>query len=214
MTRTIIGIVGGPCTGKTTLTQFLNNTLKDLGVQVALADEFASRDIVKNGVPDFTYAPFEQFRFALQQRRLEDECLRDASLVIAESPGFVAFLYAKLEKRAKKIPRAHLFLDDLETLFAEARHRYHRIYLLNREAGFEDNGVRFHSEAESLAFDWLLRESLEKHQVNFTFLHGTVLARAQHILQDLVGDGIIAQSVLDHFKAKVKDPLTGDKIAV
>lgn len=207
MKKTIIGIVGGPCTGKTTLSRFLHTTLQDFGVNIELADEFASRDIVKNGIPDCTYAPFEQFRFALQQRRLEDSCLRQADLVVSESPGFVAYLYARLEKNAAPIPRAELFMEDLETLFTEARYRYNRIYMLNRESGFEKNGIRFHSEDESLTFDTLLRESLERHEVTYTFLHGTVLNRARHILQDLVGDGVVSEAVLDRFKAQAKDPL-------
>lgn len=207
MKKTIIGIVGGPCTGKTTLTRFLYSTLHDYGVNVQLADEFASRDIVKNGFPDRTYAPFEQFRFALQQRRLEDTCLREADLVVSESPSFVSYLYASLEKNCVPLPRAHLFMDDLETLFTEARYRYNHIYRLNRESGFEGNGVRFHSEEESVMFDNLLVETLHNHDLPHSFLCGTVLSRATHIMEDLTRDGVISQAVLEKFKTQARDPL-------
>lgn len=181
----LVGFLGGPCTGKTTLATAVFNALTEQGQNIAWASEFVTDDIQLNGPPHLDYYIYEQYRFLFHQSRREENALKEAPLVLTDSPLLIGYAYTLLEKEKAVKGRQKHFIREVEALFARDKHRYEQLYLLQREAGFEDNGIRFHSEEESVAFDAFLKNMLLEHKIPFKEVSGDVPTRTEFVLNDL-----------------------------
>lgn len=182
----LVGFLGGPSTGKTTLATAVYNALTEQGHDAAWASEFVTDDIQENGPPELDYYIYEQYRFLFHQSRREENAKLQADIVITDSPLLIGYAYTLQKKDEATRGRQKNFIKELAALFDEDKNRYSHLYLLNREAAFEDNGVRFHSPEESVAFDELLREMLVKNNIPFTELKGDVDTRTRLVLADIL----------------------------
>lgn len=182
----IIGFLGGPSTGKTTLATSVFNALSEKGINPGWASEFVTDDVQENGAPDLDYYIYEQYRFLFHQSRREEEARKSSDIVITDSPLLIGYAYTLQKKEYATLGRQKNFINELAGLFAQDGKRYHHLYLLKREANFEDNGIRFHTQEESVAFDALLEEMLTKSNIPFTSLQGDVQTRTDAVLRDIL----------------------------
>lgn len=182
----LVGFLGGPSTGKTTLATAVFNALTEQGYEAAWASEFVTDDVQVNGPPDLDYYIYEQYRFLFHQTRREEVALKQADIVVTDSPLLIGYAYTLQHKLDATHGRQPAFVQELEKLFTEDKNRYQHLYLLNRESTFEDNGVRFHTPEESIAFDGLLRNMLTKSNIPFKELNGDVPTRTNTVLADIL----------------------------
>lgn len=177
--------MGGPCTGKTTITRFVHSELARKGMPTALAMEFVTDDIKRHGPPDLDNQVFEQIRYYMNQCWEEQRAMEEGDIVLTDSPTFFSYIYALFARTNARSERHVLALADLERCFKQDAHRYDRIYLLRREFPYEENGVRFHTLEQAMAVDRLIEKLLTDHGVPFTWLEGTVAERGQKVLADI-----------------------------
>lgn len=182
----IVGFLGGPSTGKTTLATSVFNALAEKGLNPGWASEFVTDDVQDNGPPDLDYYIYEQYRFLFHQSRREEAALKKNDIVITDSPLLIGYAYTLQKKEQATLGRQKNFIKELTDLFAEDGKRYQHLYLLKRETSFEDNGIRFHSPEESVAFDTLLKDLLTQSNTPFTPLKGDVQARTDAVLRDIL----------------------------
>lgn len=183
--KTLIGFMGGPCTGKTTLAKALVKLLKFHGVKAGWSREFVTEDIKVHGPPPREYTIYEQYRFFFNQLRFEEEILEKSQVLVTDSPIMMGCMYPLMELDVSTAGRQQAFADEFIELFKEFSKRYHRIYFLGRDFPFEDNGIRFHSEQESIAVDEKIKNMLRAFGVPYKELHGTVEERLEQVLMDL-----------------------------
>ncbi len=183
--KILVGFMGGPCTGKTTITRFVQSELSTSGAPTATAMEFVTEDIKRHGPPDLDNQVFEQVRYYMNQCWEEERAMTSADVVLTDSPTFFSYIYALFAKKNARSERHTLALKDLETCFKRDTHRYDKIYLLRREFPYEENGVRFHSLEQAMAVDRLIEQLLTEHGVPFTWLEGTVAERGHKVVSDI-----------------------------
>lgn len=181
----LIGFLGGPCTGKTTLAQGVYDALRGAGIETAWATEFAGEDIERHGPPDAAFSIYEQFRFSLLQRRKEEVALASSDVVVTDAPLLLGYAYPLLDRDESLSGRQQQMLPDLACLFAEDATRYDILYLLKRETTYEDNGVRYHTFEQAINFDTMLHQMLDDAGVKYKLLGGTVPQRVAQVLKDL-----------------------------
>lgn len=181
----LIGFIGGPSTGKTTLAAAVYNDLQEQGSFSSWASEFVSDDIQRIGPPNLDYYIYEQFRYLFHQQRREEAALRKSDIILTDSPLLIGYAYTIQQQKTAVSGRQSQFVDELYTLFSEDAQRYDNLYLLKREANFEDNGIRFHTQAQSQEFDALLKELLAKNNVAYTEISGSVEERKATVMKDI-----------------------------
>ena len=191
----LVGFLGGPCTGKTTLAQSVSCELADKGINTEWATEFVSEDIQRIGPPVGDYFIYEQFHFAFYQTRKEEEAMKRAEIVVTDAPLLLGYSYPLLEKDIAVCGRQQTFIQDLEGLFVEDAKRYDKLYLLRRESEYEDNNIRFHTYEQAVEFDKLLRNKLDSLGVEYIELGGSVMERTWQVMEDLGYGYLLKQAV-------------------
>ncbi len=181
----LIGLLGGPCTGKTTLAEAVHMALTNAGVSSSWADEFVSEDIKQIGAPDPELIVYEQYRFLFQQRRREEQSLANSDIVVTDAPSLLGYAYPLLRCSPTKGERQEKFLPEFTRLFNEDVNRYDHLYLLKREINYEENGIRFHTYEQAVAFDNMLINMLNDAGANYTIIGGSVEERVSKVLGDL-----------------------------
>ena len=181
----LVGFLGGPCTGKTTLAHHVYQALTGLDVKTSWANEFVSEDIERIGPPDAAYSIYEQFRFSLMQRCKEERALRTSEVVVTDAPLLLGYAYPLLDKNFSIGGRQQQMIADLKMLFEQDAHRYDMLYLLKRETSYEDNGIRYHTYDQALTFDKMLADMLDDLGVRYKLLGGKPDERAKKVLLDL-----------------------------
>ena len=181
----IIGFLGGPSTGKTTLAQSVLKVLTLQGKNAAWANEFVSEDVARIGAPTPEFYIYEQYRYVLMQYRRERKLAATHDFVLTDAPLLLGYAYALQNTPNPYCARQQKLREDFVTLFHQDAHNYDHLYLLNRETTFENNGIRFHSEEQSLAYDALLKSMLDDAGVTYTFISGTVEERTHKVLADI-----------------------------
>ena len=181
----LIGFLGGPCTGKTTICTTLLETMEQQGLNAGWTKEFVSDDIPVNGVPSFDFLVYEQFRFNFMQRRRELDLMAKHDIVITDAPLLLGYAYALQNDPSQYCARQQRLMGDLITLFKEDAKNYDQLYFLDREFAYEDNGIRFHTEEQAVDFDQHLKNLLAEHGVKYTMLSGTVAERVSKVMKGL-----------------------------
>ncbi|MBA43667.1 MAG: hypothetical protein CMF62_06660 [Magnetococcales bacterium] len=181
----LIGFLGGPCTGKTTICTALHDNLQQQGHNAGWCREFVTDDIPVNGIPSQEHLVYEQFRFNFMQRRRELEMMSKHDVVVTDAPLLLGYAYAMQKCASEYCERQQLLFKDLQTLFKEDAKNYDHLYFLSREFPYEDNGIRFHTEAQAIDFDAHLKGLLSEYGVSYTFLEGSVEDRVDRVISDI-----------------------------
>ncbi len=103
MIEMLIGIGGATLSGKTTVSQRLNERLSDMGFSSVVIPEFAREVAKKMGykkVDDIRRNPLDYFRFELEvlkmKVKMESDLIRSYDFVICDSTVAEVYLYSKL----------------------------------------------------------------------------------------------------------------------
>lgn len=183
----LVGFVGGPCTGKTTLANFVSEELRQRGFRVGTSREFVTEDVKRNGPPSADNLAFEHIRFYMNQCLEEQRACEGRQVVVTDCPTFLTYIYAEYGFGNSECPRDQLALADLREAFMRDVRRYKCLYLLRREFPYEDNGVRFHTLNQAMAVDSLIERLLNEAGADYAWLEGTVAERAARVVGDVHG---------------------------
>ena len=157
----VIGFVGAPSTGKTTLARAVANEAGLRGLSVEFVAEYARTYIQRFGAVS---SVFDQLLiFDAQARREDDAIGAGADLVVAETPTFVGYAYG-LVKMAGRCPAVPREAEALEVLHRWIRRRvaaYDLVYYLPVELPLQRDGTRREDERARLDLDAKLRATLD-----------------------------------------------------
>ncbi len=175
----VIGFVGAPSTGKTTLARATANAAGLRGLSVEFVAEYARNDLQRFGsIED----PWEQLLIFDTQARREDDAIRTgADIVIAETPTFTGYAYGLLvlDGGAKDRKVMHV----LHRWMTERLPLYSRVYYIPPEIGMQRDGVRQGTEAVRLRLGRMLRATLDLWVPTYTIVEGTMEDRMDTVLE-------------------------------
>lgn len=181
----LVGFIGGPCTGKTTVSKKAYEQLQQANDSCVWVKEYAGTDIRRHGPPHSEYFLFEQLRYHLGQIWFEEEAMGTADIVLTDTPVLFQYIYGLLGSQAVECERQKIVMEDLRHSFERNAKRYDILYLMKREFPYELDGVRFHTEEEAKQVDILIETLLIEYNVPFKWLTGTVQERVDQVLADL-----------------------------
>lgn len=189
----IIGFVGAPSTGKTTLARAVANAAGLRGLSVEFVAEYARNYLQRFGSID---EQWEQLLIFDTQARREDDAIRaGADLVIAETPAFTGYAYGSIgayspsaafaygSKRATDGAKCRKVMHTLHRWMTERLPLYSQIYYIPPEIGMQMDGVRQESEAMRLRLDRVLRATLDLWVPTYITVKGTVEDRMDTVLK-------------------------------
>jgi nicotinamide riboside kinase len=168
--KQVIGLLGGPNTGKTELASSLYKNLSEQGLSVAWAREFSSYDLSKNGKPISEASFYEQYRYSFYQMRAEEEALKHADIVITDAPLLLGYVYPLIEKEKISDRRQKIFAQEFENLFRQDAARYTNLYLLRKSNFSDKKSLNYHTESEERLFNIILRNMLTCNNIQYTAL--------------------------------------------
>jgi len=175
----MIGFVGAPSTGKTTLARAVANEVGLRGLAVEFVSEYARTYIQR-------YGPIESVSEQLvifdgQARREDDARSTGADYVIAETPVFTGYAYG-LEKMSASAKDTRV-LQVVHRLILERLRLYHRVYYIPIELPLQRDGTRSETEETRRRLDARLRASLELWAPSFVTVRGDLKDRMQVVLE-------------------------------
>jgi nicotinamide riboside kinase len=154
----VIGFVGAPSTGKTTLARAIANEAGLRGLSVEFVAEYARTYIQRFGAVS---SVFDQLLiFDAQARREDDAIGTGAELVVAETPTFAGYAYGLATIGAARPKEA----EALNVLHRWIRRRvalYDFVYYLPVELPLQRDGTRREDERARLDLDAKLRATLD-----------------------------------------------------
>ncbi len=175
----VIGFVGAPSTGKTTLARAVANAAGLRGLSVEFVAEYARNYLQRFGSIG---EPWEQLLIFDTQARREDDAIRTgADLVIAETPTFTGYAYGSLA--ATGGPKARKVMHTLHRWITERLPLYSQVYYIPPEIGMQMDGVRREDEAMRLRLDRMLLATLELWAPTYRTVKGTMEDRMDTVME-------------------------------
>ena len=175
----MIGFVGAPSTGKTTLSRAVANMVGLRGFSVEFVAEYARTYIQRFGAVESVHE--QLIIFDAQARREDDARGTAVDFVVAETPTFTGYAYGLAAMRST--------VKDQEAL--QVLHRwilarlpfYDRVYYLPIEMPIQQDGTRMETEGTRRILDSQLRASLELWSPSYIVVSGGLEDRIQMVLE-------------------------------
>ncbi len=180
----VIGFVGAPSTGKTTLARAVANAAGLRGLSVEFVTEYARNYIQRFGGIEERW---EQLLIFDAQARREDDALRTgADIVIAETPTFTGYAYGSMATGAGAKSRE--VMHTLHRWMIARLSLYSQIYYIPPEIGMQMDGVRRESEDARLRLDRMLLATLELWAPTYITVKGEMGDRMDTVLKAEFGE--------------------------
>lgn len=181
----VIGFVGAPSTGKTTLARAVANAAGLRGLSVEFVAEYARNYIQRFGSIEERW---EQLLIFDTQARREDDAIRTgADLVIAETPTFTGYAYGLLAPESGA--KAREVMHTLHRWMTDRFSLYSQVYYIPPEIEMQMDGVRQETRAVRLRLDRMLRATLDLWAPTYKIVNGTVEDRMDTVMNAEFGTG-------------------------
>jgi len=174
----MIGFVGAPSVGKTTLARSVANEVGLRGFSVEFVAEYARTYLQRFGPIESAHE--QLVIFESQARREDDARGTGAAFVVAETPVFTGYAYGLEKMRTVKDRK---ILHVLHRWILARMSFYDRIYYLPIELPLQQDGVRSETEATRRILDSRLRASLEFWAPSYVTVRGSLEDRMRVVLE-------------------------------
>jgi len=178
-----IGIMGAPCTGKTTLAKELSVELQYRWRRMAeYIDEYARQFVARFGTPTV----YDQYFFFEQQLKKEQQISPKTEFLITDSPCYLSYIYGSKVMDSRNAKDRVYFLALVERL-AEHLQRYdYTFYLPVTDNPVEEDGMRIHtSEDIRRDIDRRIQGFFAIYSVPHRTVSGTLEERLEAIVEAL-----------------------------
>lgn len=157
--RRVVGFVGAPSAGKTTLARAVANEAGLRGLSVEFVAEYARTYIQRFGGAS---SVFDQLLIFDGQARREDDAIgAGADLVVAETPVFTGYAYGLATMGRGASPREAEALEVLHRWIRKRVAVYDIVYYLPMELPLQRDGTRRETERSRRDLDAKLRATLD-----------------------------------------------------
>jgi DNA polymerase III delta prime subunit len=140
MAPKLVGFMGAPGTGKTTMACAMKEYLMGKNVSSDVCTEYAREFCFQFGIPSHPYA---QYRVGTQQIIREDRLLRGTcEYIFSDSPVWLGYVYGLINMKLEYNEEIRTILSDIYDQFVINQiERYHKVFLL-RNSNPLDDGCR------------------------------------------------------------------------
>ncbi len=160
----LIGIIGPPSAGKTTMSHFLRYAIDG---SREVCSEYARHWIEKTERPPQTV--FEQLIIHDGQIKWENQKLKSYDIVLSDSPVFLSFVYGSMladkENKADQYVLSRLY----ELAIMEDAKRYDVLYLLPPRS-IEKDGIRIQTDEDCTEIYNKIKNFMDENSIKYTMV--------------------------------------------
>lgn len=159
----LIGFMGAPGSGKTTLACAMKEYVLHKGFNSDVATEYAREYCFKYGVPS---DPSAQYHIVLKQVEREDLLLKGkGEFVFSDSPVWLSYIFTMIYAENNSSPNLKLLIGDVYNRYVlECANRYDKVFYLRNDNPYDDS-------CRNLAINAIIDEKLN----GFVNLHKDIL---------------------------------------
>lgn len=169
---TTIAIVGAPNSGKSTLASQVNSVLKTKGLNSVFVEEYAVEYIAEYGVP----ASMEQQQIVFEEQyRKERLFANNKDFVVCDSASFLSYIYGRLNYGYPLAKQSIVALNHLHKKALESLEYWDYIFYVPPLGSYVLDGVRYHTEEESIKIDKMIKGFLDLEQIPYIDLSNVQL---------------------------------------
>lgn len=163
MKSKLIGFIGAPGTGKTTLACGMKDFLLQKGVSSDICTEYAREFCFKYGIPKH---PYTQYRITTEQIDRENLLMKGTNeYVFSDSPVWLGYIFSLVNTKPDFDYEIHTALSDIyEKFVINQIHRYSKVFYLKNEKPYDD-GCR----------DMVMNKKIADVLDGFVLTHGHIL---------------------------------------
>lgn len=162
-----IALLGGPSSGKSTLAAALFSTMKEIGINADLVQEYAREHINKYGAPENVLT---QFLIYKKQREKEDILPKQVEYIITDSPTILSYVYGLYYYDPKSKDHRIMLADMYYEMMLDGFSRYQYVFFLEATRPYKLDGTRTQSAQEAKQIGLEIKELLRTHKIPFSTL--------------------------------------------
>lgn len=164
----LIGILGPPCSGKSTLASSLHAELKKRGHNSIFVGEAATDFIAEYGIPN---TPLDQTVIFYKQLNREKMFIDSKDFVICDSSFILNYFYFRSLFPQILSNKDIAAINHLQKEILKNINMYHMIYYVPyMEIVDENDGIRYHNKEQILKLDRQIKSYLETENIEHTDL--------------------------------------------
>jgi len=154
----LIGVIGVPGTGKSTVAQALQVEMGSTDLTTAVCPEYAREWIQRVGPPE--HVAFQQ-QILFKQKRREDTLAESCKLLFCDSPLFHCYIYGMLIANTASLQEMKVVRNLYKWAVLDNFNRYDVLIYLPKQFDIVDDGLRIPE----------LTETIERTMLGFLGLH-------------------------------------------
>lgn len=170
-----IAILGGPCTGKTTLCKQLDVDFSLAGYNSSVCLEYARSYIAEYGPPT---SIFEQFLLYEGQKRRERE-LDYCDIIFCDNATILNYVYGLMSCDFKSSKEIYALMKLFEWAMKDLPG--YEVFYVPREFGLDKDGIRYQDEDFANVVDQKIKNFLDIMNVPYHVVKGDMATRVKTV---------------------------------
>ncbi len=183
MKSKLIGFLGAPCSGKSTLASELHTKLKTLNKNSIFISEAATDYIAEFGVPN---EPLDQMTIFYKQRQMENMYINTKDYIVCDSSSILNYFYFRKSFRGNLTLNNIAAINNIQKEILTSLNNWSFLFYVPPIQTDEKDGIRFHNTNEIEQIDKNIKSYLNMENIKYVDLSDISLdKRVETILKYL-----------------------------
>lgn len=187
MKSKLIGFLGAPCSGKSTLASELHTSLKISNKNSIFISEAATDYIAEFGIPT---APIDQMTIFYKQRQMENMYINTKEYIICDSSSILNYFYFRKSFNGNLTLNNIAAINNIQKEILTSLNSWSFLFYVPPIQTDENDGIRFHDTSDIKQIDKNIKSYLDIENIKYIDLGDipldkrveTILKYINHVL--------------------------------
>lgn len=187
MKTKLIGFLGAPCSGKSTLASELHTKLKMSNENSIFISEAATDYIAEFGIPT---APIDQMTIFYKQRQMENMYINTKDYVVCDSSSILNYFYFRKSFNGNLTLNNIATINNIQKEILTSLSNWSFLFYVPPIETNENDGIRFHNTVEINQIDKNIKSYLDIENIKYIDLSDISLDKRVEVILKYMSYGI------------------------
>jgi thymidylate kinase len=180
--KKLIGFIGAPCSGKSTLASAVHTQLKKNHKNSIFISETSTNYIAEYGLPS---RPIDQMVIFYKQVLKERAFINSKDFIICDSCSILTYFYYRTMFKSPLSPQDVAAINHIQKEILSTVNDWHKIFYVNpmQDQSLVNDGIRVQNQDEIMKMDSWIKSYMQMEQIDYVDLSAIEIEkRTEYVL--------------------------------